>query len=130
MISINFLQVVSLFRKYWKEILIIVLCTLVIGKMRVDYNKLEDTYEATQQELENQISQLNKIHAEEISRKNKVLAVYKSAMENLEKDFEDQKKKNKQISKERKATLEKQFSQNKEVLADEIGNTFGLKYVP
>ena len=110
--------------------MIIVLAGVVIGKMRVDYNKLESTYETTQEELQAQINKLNEIHAEEIAKKNTALETYKTAIENLENDFEEQKKKNKKISKERKAKLEKTFSHDKEKFANEISNTFGFKYIP
>tara|TARA_Y100000310_G_C20619858_1_gene782677 strand:- start:371 stop:763 length:393 start_codon:yes stop_codon:yes gene_type:complete len=130
MIKINFLQIISLFKSYWREILIIVLAGVVIGKMRVDYNKLESTYETTQEELEAQISKLNEIHAEEISKKNEALKTYKVAMENLEDDFQKQKKKNREINKKREIKLEETFSHDKEKFANEISNTFGFKYVP
>jgi len=130
MITINFLQVLSLFKKYWREILLIVLSIVVIGKMRIDHKRMEQVHKTTQEELEAQISELSRIHAEEISRKNKALEVYRLAMENIEKDFEEQKKKNKEFSKKRQTKLEKQFSQNKEELANEIHSTFGIEYAP
>ena len=115
---------------YWREILIIVLAGVVILKMRVDYNNLEAAHETTQKELQEQIIQLNEIHAEETVKKDKALQIYKSAMENLEKDFETQKKRNKELNKERKVKLERTFSHNKEEFANEINNIFGFEYVP
>ena len=130
MITVNFLQILSLFKKYWREILIIALAGVVILKMRVDYNSLEAAHETTQKELQEQIIQLNEIHAEETEKKDKALEVYKSAMENLEKDYETQKKRNKELSKERKVKLVTTFSHNKEEFANEINNIFGFEYVP
>ena len=130
MITANFLQILSLFKKYWREILIIALAGIVILKMRVDHNNLEAAHETTQKALQEQIVQLNEIHAKEVEKKNKVLEVYKSAMENLEKDYETQKKRNNELSKERKVKLEKTFSHNKEEFANEINNIFGFEYVP
>lgn len=130
MITVNFLQILSLFKKYWREILIIVLSAVVILKMRVDYNNLEGAHETTQKELQEQIAQLNEIHAQEVAKKDKALEVYKSAMKNLEKDYETQKKRNTELSKERKVKLEKTFSHNKEEFANEINNIFGFEYVP
>lgn len=130
MITINFLQVLSLFKKYWREILLIVLSVAIIGKMRVDQSRMKDTYETTQEELKTQINELNRIHAQEIAQKNKALDLYREAMENIEKDYEEQKKKNKELSEKRKTKLVKQFTHNKEELADEINSTFGIKYTP
>jgi len=129
-ISIDFLKVLSLFTKYWKEILLIVFSVIIIGKMRIDHNRMKDTYETAQEELQTQINELNKIHAQEIEQKNKAIEIYRAAMENIEKDYEEQKKKNKELSEKRKTTLVKQFTHNKEELADEINSTFGIKYTP
>ena len=110
--------------------MIIALSAVVILKMRVDYNNLEGAHETTQKELQEQIAQLNEIHAQEVAKKDKALEVYKSAMVNLEKDYETQKKRNTELSKERKVKLEKTFSHNKEEFANEINNIFGFEYVP
>ena len=130
MITVNFLQLFSLFKKYWREILLIILSVIIIGKMRVDQDRMKDTYETTQEELKSQISELNKIHAQEMAQKNKAIDLYREAMENIEKDYNEQKKKNKQFSEKRKTTLAKQFTHNKDELANEISNTFGIKYTP
>ena len=98
--------------------------------MRTDQNRKKETYETTQEELKAQISELNNIHEKEIEQKNKALDHYREAIENIEKDYEEQKKKNKEMSKKKKTQLVKQFTHNKEELADEISNTFGIKYNP
>ena len=108
MITVNFLQILSLFKKYWREILLIILSVIIIGKMRVDQNRMKAAHETTEEELKAQISELNRIHTEEM----------------------EQKKKNKQLSAKRKTTLAKQFTHNKDDLADEISNTFGIQYTP
>tara|TARA_B100001123_G_scaffold74689_4_gene84276 strand:+ start:4975 stop:5367 length:393 start_codon:yes stop_codon:yes gene_type:complete len=130
MITVNFLQILSLFKKYWREILIIVLSVIVVGKMRIDHNRIEKTYKTTQEELQKQITELNRIHVHEMKEKEKAIKLYKETLVNIEKDYEEQKKKNKELSTQRKTKLEKQFTRDKDQLAHEINKTFGIKYIP
>ena len=69
MIKIDWLKVLGLAKKNWKEITIIILLLTVIGKMRYDYKQLENTYQTSQQSLQNQIDGLQDIHAEELEKK-------------------------------------------------------------
>ena len=48
MLKVDWLKVLGLAKKNWKEITIIILLLTVIGKMRYDYKQLENTYEASQ----------------------------------------------------------------------------------
>jgi hypothetical protein len=56
--------------------------------MRYDYKQLENTYEASQQSLQNQIDGLQEIHAEELERKEQALRTYRDALELLERQYE------------------------------------------
>ena len=78
MVKVDWASVLTFVKRNWKEITIIVLLLAVIGKMRYDYRQLQNTYEASQQSLQNQIDGLQEIHAEELERKsqNTQVSVY------------------------------------------------------
>jgi len=136
MIKVDWLKVLGLAKKNWKEITIIILLLTVIGKMRYDYKQLESTYEASQQSLQNQIDGLQDIHAEELEKKEQALQTYREALELLERQYEQDREKIEVVVEERIVEIEttidnrKQFTENKEELADQIEDTFGFQYVP
>jgi len=136
MIKIDWLKVLGLAKKNWKEITIIVLLLTVIGKMRYDYKQLEGAYQTSQQSLQNQIDGLQDIHAEELERKEQALQTYREALELLERQYEEERGQIEIVVDERIVEIEtiidnrKQFTENKEELAEEITDTFGFQYVP
>jgi len=136
MIKVDWLKVLGLAKKNWKEITIIILLLTVIGKMRYDYKQLESTYEASQQSLQNQIDGLQDIHAEELERKEQALQTYREALELLERQYEEERGKIEIVVDERIVEIEtiidnrKQFTENKEELAEQVTDTFGFQYVP
>ena len=136
MVKIDWASVLTFIKRNWKEITIIVLLLAVIGKMRYDYKQLEKTYEASQQSLQNQIDGLQEIHAEELERKENALQTYRDALELLERQYEQDRGKIEVVVEERIVEIEttidnrKQFTENKEELAEQITNTFGFQYVP
>jgi capsular polysaccharide biosynthesis protein len=136
MVKIDWASVLTFIKRNWKEITIIVLLLAVIGKMRYDYKQLEKTYEASQQSLQNQIDGLQEIHAEELQRKENALQTYRDALELLEREYEEERGKVKLVVEERIVEIEtqidnrKQFTENKEELAEQITDTFGFQYVP
>ena len=88
MVKVDWASVLTFVKRNWKEITIIVLLLAVIGKMRYDYKQLENTYEASQQSLQNQIDGLQEIHAEELEKKEKALQTYRDALELLEREYD------------------------------------------
>ena len=136
MLKIDWLKVLNLAKKNWKEIAIIILLLTVIGKMRYDYKQLENTYEASQQSLQNQIEGLQAIHAEELQKKEDALRVYRESMATLEREYLKEKENIKTITEEKIVEIEveidnrKQFTENKQELADKIEDEFGFQYVP
>jgi len=136
MIKIDWLKVLGLAKKNWKEIAIIILLLTVIGKMRYDYKQLESTYEASQQSLQNQIDGLQDIHAEELERKEQALQTYREALELLERQYEEERGQIELVVEERIVEIEttidnrRQFTENKEELADQVRDAFGFQYVP
>ena len=136
MVKVDWLKLLGLAKKNWKEITIIILLLTVIGKMRYDYKQLENTYEASQQSLQNQIDGLQDIHAEELEKKEQALRTYREALELLERQYEEERENVKVVVEERVVEIEttidnrKQFTENKEELADQVEDTFGFQYVP
>ena len=136
MLKIDWLKVLGLAKKNWKEITIIILLLTVIGKMRYDYKQLENTYEASQQSLQNQIDGLQDIHAEELERKEQALRTYREALELLERQYEEERGQIEIVVEERIVEIEttidnrRQFTENKEELAEQVTDTFGFQYVP
>jgi hypothetical protein len=136
MIKIDWIHVIGLVKKNWKEITIIVLLLTVIGKMRYDYKQLQNTYETSQQSLQNQIDGLQDIHAEELEKKENALQQYRDAIDLLEREYEKERGKIEVVVEERIVEIEttidnrKQFTENKEELAEQVTDTFGFQYVP
>jgi len=136
MLKIDWLKVLGLAKKNWKEITIIVLLLTVIGKMHYDYRQLETAYETSQESLQNQIEGLQDIHAEELQRKEQALQNYREALDLLEREYEKERGEIKIVVDERIVEIEtiidnrKQFTENKQELADKIEDEFGFQYVP
>ena len=136
MIKVDWLKVLGFIKKNWKEIAIIILLSTVIGKMRYDYKQLENTYEASQQSLQNQIEGLQEIHAQEIQRKEQALQTYREALDLLEAQYEEDRVKVEVVVEERIVEIEtaidnrRQFTENREELAEQVTDTFGFQYVP
>ena len=136
MVKVDWASVLTFIKRNWKEITIIVLLLAVIGKMRYDYRQLENAYQTSQQSLQNQIDGLQEIHAEELQKKERALQQYRDALDLLERQYEQDRGKIEIVVEERIVEIEttidnrKQFTENKEELAEQITNTFGFQYVP
>ena len=136
MLKVDWLKVLGLAKKNWKEIIIIILLFTVIGKMHYDYKQLESAYEVSQQSLQNQIEGLRAIHTEELERKEQALQNYREALDLLEREYEKERGEIKIVVDERIVEIEtiidnrKQFTENKEELAEQVTDTFGFQYVP
>lgn len=122
--------VVKFVLRHWKELLMITLMVVIVGKFRYDYRQLELAYEASQESLEEQIAGLKQIHEIEIQKREEALESYRSAIATLEKNYLDsQIELEKEKQKERKARI-KEFSGNKQQLIEEIKNAYGFEYTP
>jgi hypothetical protein len=136
MLKVDWLKVLAFVKRNWKEITIIILLLTVIGKMRYDYRQLESAYEVSQESLQNQIEGLQAIHAEELQKKEDALRVYRESMATLEREYLKEKENIKVITEEKIVEIEieidnrKQFTENKQELADKIEDEFGFQYVP
>ena len=76
------------------------------------------------------------IHTEELQRKEQALQNYRDALDLLERQYEKERGEIKIVVDERVIEIEtiidnrKQFTENKEELAEQITDTFGFQYVP
>ena len=104
--------------------------------MRYDYKQLESAYQTSQQSLQNQIEGLQEIHAEELERKEHALRTYREALELLEREYDRERDQIEVVVEERIIEIEstidnrRQFTENKEELAEQVTDTFGFQYVP
>jgi len=117
-------------KAYWKEIAIVSLALMVFGKMQYDHRLMVRLYEEQATALQEQIDGLNAIHEEELRLKEEALESYRTTLEALEKNYVEEQERNNRTITERRRTIERQFSQNKEELANEIISSFNFEYVP
>ena len=113
--------------KNWRELLVIFSLSLVSLKMRMDYNALNKAYEISKQETAERIEALQYIHSEELARRE--LETYKDAMKELRDEYEKSQEDLENEKQKKTKEYERQFSQDKETLANEIINTFDFEYV-
>ena len=116
--------------KHWKELLIIVLAALVVGKYRSDYKQLESTYEARQVSLEAQIDGLKNIHERELVRRAEALEDYKGALAELERNYLESQLELERSKREYREKYIEDFSENEDALIEEIEETYGFENAP
>jgi hypothetical protein len=116
-------------KKNWKETLIILSLLFGMGKMRLDYMRLEDMHETMRTSLQEQIAGLQHIHEEELRRRDAALRMYKEELQKIEKQYE---KDLMIIEKDRQDRYEKylhEFIEDPDQLAEDIYSLFGFEYV-
>jgi DNA anti-recombination protein RmuC len=122
--------------KYWKEILIVSFLIAALGKTRLDYIRLQEAYETSQESLKNQLLTLKELHANELAQRDAALDEYKKEVARIEADYrEDIAELEEQTESSRREIVEeivtrKQFSENKRELAEKVIDQFGFEYVP
>ena len=116
--------------KHWKELLIIVLAALVVGKYRSDYKQLASTYEAQQASLEAQIDGLKNIHERELVRRAEALEDYKGALAELERNYLESQLELERSKREYREKYIEDFSENEDALIEEIEETYGFENAP
>ena len=116
-------------KKNWKETLIVLGLLSVMGKMRLDYMRLEEMHESMRISLQEQIAGLQDIHEEELRRRDAALRMYKEELQKIEKQYE---KDLMIIEKDRQDRYEKylhEFIEDPDQLAEDIYSLFGFEYV-
>jgi len=116
--------------KHWKELLIIVLALLVVGKYRSDYKQLESVYEAEQTSLEAQIDGLKNIHERELVRRADALEDYKGALAELERNYLESQLELERSKREYREKYIEDFSENEDALIEEIEEVYGFENAP
>ena len=115
--------------KNWKEIAVVLSLLTVSIKTHMDYRALNKAYEISQEETKERIEALQYIHSEELARRDQALNTYKKALREIRKEYESSQKELDQEKQKRIEKYERLFSQDKEILSDEIVNTFNFQYV-
>ena len=115
--------------KNWREILVIFSLSLVSLKMRMDYNALNKAYEISKQETKERIEALQYIHSEELARREQAIDTYKEAMKELRDEYDKSQEDLENEKQKKTKEYERQFTQDKEALANEIISTFDFEYV-
>ena len=116
-------------RKNWKETLVILCLLVVMGKMRVDYNRLEKAHEVMQTSLQEQIVGLQAIHAEELARRDLALRTYKEELGKIERRYEANLESIKDERERKYQEYIHQFIQDPDELAKDIAELFGFEHV-
>mgnify|MGYP001336159416 CR=1 FL=1 len=125
----NWAQILKFCINNWKELLVVFSLCLVALKSRMDYNSLRNAYEISIQENEERITALQAIHSEEIARREQAIDTYKSAMYELRKRYDQSQSELREERRAKTELYERQFTQNKGALADEIIGTFNFEHV-
>ena len=126
----SWLAVWSFLKRNWKEVVIAVLLVAVIGKSRMDYNELENRHVSVKAIYEARLDSLTTIHEEELLKREAALKDYQTRLEEIEKDYSEQKEINEELLNRKERNLKKKFTINKQELANEIIVVFGFEYVP
>jgi len=115
---------------HWREIAIVILALTVFAKMRYDYRQLEMAYEASERSLQEQIEGLQEIHERELEQREEALRDYRELMAELElRLLEGQR----EIDQDREEARERhvyEFTHDKESLARDLEEEFGIVYSP
>jgi len=122
-------DILGFLRKNWKETLVILCLLVVMGKMRVDYNRLEKAHEVMQTSLQEQIVGLQAIHAEELARRDAALRTYKEELGKIERRYEANLESIKDDRERKYQEYIHQFIQDPEALAKDIEELFGFEHV-
>jgi len=125
----NIGSIFGFFRKNWKETLLILCLLVVMGKMRADYNRLEEVHETMRTSLQDQITGLQAIHDEELRQRDAALRTYKEELEKLQRNYEVNLE---TIRSERDRKYQEylhDFIKDPEQLAKDIEELFGFEYV-
>jgi|TARA_Y100000034_G_C6719551_1_gene318293 hypothetical protein len=116
-------------KRNWKEVLIVACLLMVMGKMRADYNRLEEVHETMRTSLQDQITGLQEIHDEELRQRDAALRTYKEELEKLQRSYEVNLE---TIRSERDRKYQEylhDFIKDPEQLAKDIEELFGFEYV-
>jgi uncharacterized membrane protein len=116
--------------KHWKEIGLALLLLVVFAKGRYDIHNIIKANEISRQSLENQITELQSIHEQEIQQRDEALERFRIRNEQLEMRYQDALIDLANEIDKRKKNVIKRYREDKESLRIQIENTYGFTYVP
>ena len=116
--------------KHWKEIGLVLLLLVVFAKGRYDIHNIVKASEISRQSLENQITELQSIHEQEIQQRDEALERFRIRNEQLEMRYQDALIDLANEIDKRKKNVIKRYREDKDSLRIQIENTYGFTYVP
>lgn len=124
---INFIKII---KKYWKEILLVLLLVGLVLKSKHEANQMRLAHEVVEQALQNEINNLKQIHSREIEQREVALEEYKERIRILEEDYNEAQEEIARLREKQKEEFVIDFSQDKDALAQAIIARYGFTYVP
>jgi TolA-binding protein len=117
-------------KKYWKEILLVLLLVGLVLKSKHEANQMRLAHEVVEQALQNEINNLKQIHSREIEQREVALEEYKERIKILEEDYNEAQEEIARLREKQKEEFVIDFSQDKDALAQAIIARYGFTYVP
>ena len=115
--------------KHWKEIGLVLLLLVVFGKSQYDMRSIIKAHEISEQSMRTQIENLKSFHAKELELRDEAIEKYQAELQALEEQYEIRLVEIETLTKEEKAIIIKEFTEDKEALIQRFIETYGLYYV-
>ena len=115
--------------KHWKEIGLVLLLLVVFGKSQYDMRNIIKAHEISEQSMRTQIENLKSYHAKELELRDEAIEKYQTELQALEEQYEIRLVEIETLTKEEKAIIIKEFTEDKEALIQRFIDTYGLYYV-
>ena len=115
--------------KHWKEIGLVLLLLVVFGKLQYDMRNIIKAHEISEQSMRTQIENLKSFHAKELELRDEAIEKYQAELQALEEQYEIRLVEIETLTKEEKAIIIKEFTEDKEALIQRFIDTYGLYYV-
>ena len=115
--------------KHWKEIGLVLLLLVVFGKSQYDMRNIIKAHEISEQSMRTQIENLKSFHAKELELRDEAIEKYQAERQALEEQYEIRLVEIETLTKEEKAIIIKEFTEDKEALIQRFIDTYGLYYV-
>jgi len=115
--------------KHWKEIGLVLLLLVVFGKSQYDMRNIIKAHEISEQSMRTQIENLKSFHAKELELRDEAIDKYQAELQALEEQYEIRLVEIETLTKEEKAIIIKEFTEDKEALIQRFIDTYGLYYV-
>ena len=115
--------------RHWKEIGLVLLLLVVFGKSQYDMRNIIKAHEISEQSMRTQIENLKSFHAKELELRDEAIEKYQAELQALEEQYEIRLVEIETLTKEEKAIIIKEFTEDKEALIQRFIDTYGLYYV-